>query len=317
LNILVTGADGFIGRALVARLASTEVLAGFNTNERQLVLLDQRSGESSPRPRIRTVTGNLTDAAALAEVFAAGIDCIFHLASVPGGASEANIELGLDVNLDGTVALLEAARKQGRKPRFIFASTIGVYGVPMPAVIDEDTLPEPSLSYGAQKWIGEILISDYSRRDWIDGRSLRLPGIVARPPAASGMMSAFLSDLIRKLSAGESFTCPVAASGKSWWMSRVQVVENLLHAAALSPELARSRGAWLLPVQHASISEVVDAIGRVRSKDVRGLVSYAPNAALQAQFANYPPLNCPKSVAAGFCHDGSLEQLVQRALAGP
>ena len=105
-------------------------------------------------------------------------------------------------------------------PRYVFASTIGVYGVPMPDVIDEDTIPVPSLSYGAHKLIGEILAADYSRRGHIDGVSLRLPGIVARPPQASGMLSAFLSDMLREVAAGNRFVCPVAKTGVSWWMSR-------------------------------------------------------------------------------------------------
>ena len=131
-----------------------------------------------------------------------------------------DFELGLRVNLEATIALLEALRNTASVPRYVFASTIGVYGVPMPDVIDEDTIPVPSLSYGAHKLIGEILAADYSRRGHIDGVSLRLPGIVARPPQASGMLSAFLSDMLREVAAGNRFVCPVAKTGVSWWMSR-------------------------------------------------------------------------------------------------
>ena len=158
---------------------------------------------------------------------------MFHLASVPGGAAESSFELGLRVNLEATVELLEALRNTTSVPRYVFASTIGVYGVPMPDVIGEDTIPAPSLSYGAHKLIGEILAADYSRRGHIDGVSLRLPGIVARPPQASGMLSAFLSDMLREVAAGHRFVCPVAKTGVSWWMSRSCVVDNLLHAAEL------------------------------------------------------------------------------------
>jgi naringenin degradation protein FdeJ len=196
----------------------------------------------------------------------------------------------------------------------VFASTIGVFGVPMPALVDESIVPEPTLSYGAQKLMGEILVKDYSRRGFIEGCALRLPGIVARPPEPSGLLSAFLSNLFRELAAGRTFTCPVGAEGRTWLMSRSCVVDNLLQGAALSPEQLHVQRVWLLPVLHASIGEIVDAVARVHGSYVLNNIRYEPNLALQAQFANFPPLSCPHSVAAGFKHDGSLEVLVQRAL---
>src|SRR5581483_2516713 len=155
---------------------------------------------------------------------------------------------------------------------------------------------------------------DYSRRGFIEGCALRLPGIVARPPEPSGLLSAFLSNLFRDLAAGRPFTCPVEADGKTWLMSRSCIVDNLLHAASLSVAQLVTQRVWLLPVLHASIAQVVGAIARVHGEHVLGLVRFEPNAALQAQFANFPPLSCPRSVAAGFKNDGSLETLVQRAL---
>jgi nucleoside-diphosphate-sugar epimerase len=142
---------------------------------------------------------------------------------------------------------------------------------------------------------------------------VRIPGIVARPPSV-GLLSLFLSDLIRELSAGRSFVCPVAPEGMSWFMSRPCIVDNLLHAASLPAAQVQRQRTWLLPVQHVSIANIVAAIARVHGQEVLGRVSYAPNAALQAQFANYPPLLCPKSEAAGFRHDGTIEKLITRAL---
>jgi nucleoside-diphosphate-sugar epimerase len=317
VNILITGADGFIGRALVARLLSSGVLPALGDAKRRVTLLDQRFGAPVLDARARVVAGDITDQAVLRDALVDGVDCVFHLASIPGGAAEANFELGLKVNLEATVSLLELLREQPQPARFVFASTIGVYGVPLPDRIDERTLPAPSMSYGVHKLIGELLVSDYSRRGFIDGRCLRLPGIVARPPQPSGMLSAFMSDLIRVLAAGRDFECPVAPEGKAWWMSRSCVVNNLLHAASLGAERVRDQRVWLLPVLHASSGEVVAAIARVRGEDVSRRVSYRPNAALQAQFANLPPLHCPTSVAEGFRNDGTLEALVQRALDGP
>jgi len=313
--ILITGADGFIGRALVQRLLGAASLAAGVSD--RLVLLDRSFASPPTDPRVRCVSGDLTEPEVLREAVGSGADLVFHLASIPGGAAEADFALGLNVNLVGTLSLLEQLRAQSRRATLVFASTIGVYGVPMPALIEESTVPAPSLSYGAEKLAAEILLSDYSRRGFVDGRSLRLPGIVARPPARSGLLSAFLSDLIRMLSAGGRFTCPVSADGKCWWMSRPCVIDNLLHAARLDVTAQAGRRVWLLPVLHASIGQIVEAIAAICGAEVLERVTYRPDAALQAQFASYPPLSCPASVGAGFRNDGSLDSLVRRALEGP
>jgi len=319
VKVLITGAGGFIGRALVAALLDAANSGAGAIRPSRLILLDERFGDVPTDSRVQPVNGSLTDPDIVARSLEGGVDLVFHLASVPGGAAEQNFELGLRVNLEGTLALLEALRLNcgAQRPRLVFASTIGVYGTPLPALIDERTEPAPTMSYGAQKLMGEILVRDYGRRGFIQGCSLRLPGIVARPPAASGMLSAFMSDIIRSLSAGQAFVCPVGAEGRAWWMSRICVVRNLIHAATLPSDVLRRQGTWLLPVLYASLGEVVSAIGRVIKRDVTGLVRYEPDAALQSQFASLPPLQCPASVAAGFASDGSLENLVQRALEGP
>jgi nucleoside-diphosphate-sugar epimerase len=276
--------------------------------------LGSATAASSTGSRIRWVEGDLTAEAALAEAVRGGVDFVFHLASVPGGAAEANYDLGRLANLDGTRMLLDAMRSLSKPPVFVFASTIGVFGVPMPEVIDEDTYPMPSLSYGAQKWIGEILVADYSRRGWIDGRSVRLPGIVARPPAPTGQLSAFLSNILRDLSAGREFVCPVAAEGKTWWMSVECCIDNLLHAARMSVDSSFARRVWMLPVLYASLGEIVAAIAQKHGPEVLKRVRYQPDAKLQAQFASYPPMRCPRSLAAGFKHDGTLPLMIERAL---
>jgi nucleoside-diphosphate-sugar epimerase len=312
MRVVVVGGEGFIGQALVARLRRGAGIGGAAAS--LITVLDQRIPSRAADPKLRYVEGDIGEPAVLARAIEGGVDCVFHLASIPGGASEQNFELGMRVNLHATLNLLEVLRHSGAKPKLVFASSIGIYGVPLPSLVDESTIPLPTLSYGTQKLIGEYLVADYGRRGFVDGRSVRIPGIVARPPAAKGLLSLFLSDLIRELSAGRSFICPVEPSGMSWFMSRPCIVDNLLHAAALTPAQVAQRRTWLLPVLHVSIGDVVAAIARIHGAQVLQQVSYAPNAALQAQFANYPPLHCPESETAGFRHDGSIENLVNRAL---
>jgi len=311
MRVVVVGGQGFIGQALVARLLGDASIDG--RRAALITVLDQQVAQRNPDARMRYVEGDISEPAAFERSIEGGVDCVFHLASVPGGAAERDFELGMKVNLYSTLGLLEVLRLAGGAPKLVFASSIGVYGVPMPDVIDEDTIPLPTLSYGAQKLIGEYLVSDYGRRGFVDGRSVRIPGIVARPPS-KGMLSLFLSDLIRELSAGRSFVCPVSPQGMSWFMSRPCIVDNLIHAAQLGAAQVATQRSWLLPVLHLSIEDVVEAIARQHGREVLMRVSYQPDRALQAQFASYPPLRCPASEAAGFRHDGSVDELVRRAL---
>lgn len=311
MNVLIIGGEGFIGQALIARLLKGGLVDGRAAT--RISVLDQRIAQRLDDARLHYIEGDIADRAVLTRAIEGGVDVVFHLASIPGGAAEQNFELGMRVNLHATLDLLEVLRLSSTQPKLVFASSIGIYGVPLPPVIDEDTIPLPTLSYGMQKLVGEYLVADYGRRGFVNGRSVRIPGIVARPPA-KGMLSLFLSDLIRELSAGRSFVCPVAPEGMSWWMSRPCIVDNLLHAVTLDDAQLALQRTWLIPVQHVSIGGVVEAIARVHGPEVLQRVSYQPNAQLQAQFANYPPLRCPKSEAVGFHHDGTVEKLIKRAL---
>jgi D-erythronate 2-dehydrogenase len=312
MNVLVTGAGGFIGAGLVARLLTNG--GPFTTALSRLVLLDQRVAEHAD-DRVRVVIGDCGDADVLFQALEVEPDVVFHLVSIPGGLAEQDFELGLKVNLDSSIRLLEALRRRDRRVRFVFASSVAVYGAPMPALIDEDTPAAPTMSYGAHKRIVELLVDDYSRRGYIDGCSLRLPGVVARPEQPSGLLSAFMSDAIRLLAAGRPYEFPVSATGTAWWMSRACAVDNLLHAAALAPEVLTTRRVWLLPVLRASMREIVDAIADVHGRNALANARFAPKAHIQAQFASCPLLRSTAAAAAGFEHDGALSDLVRRALA--
>jgi nucleoside-diphosphate-sugar epimerase len=314
MRVLVIGSEGFIGEALVARLVSQAARVGGSQRPvGQVTLLDRCINRAARPDHVRVLEGDICDRRTLENAVAGGADCVFHLASIPGGAAERDFELGLRVNLMATLELMEVLRRLGTCPKLVFASSIAVYGVPMPDIIDEDLAPAPSLSYGTQKLIGELLIDDYGRRGFVDGRAVRIPGIVARPPAP-GMLSIFLSDLIRELSAGRPVVCPVSPDAPSWWLSRPAVIDNLFHASNLGDDVVRTRRSFLLPAMRLTMAEVAAAIGTVTGRDTAQLIRYEPNATLQAQFANYPPMRVPKALAAGFRNDGTAEALVTRAL---
>ena len=312
MRALVTGANGFIGAALAERLLQPGVLPGIHLTE--LVLLDQSFKHPPTDARVRHHTGDIADPALLRQALEGGVQFVFHLASVPGGLAERDYALGQRVNLGATHELLWQLREQAQPAVVVFASSIAVYGHPMPAAMDESTAPNPQLSYGVHKLMGELMLRDFTRRGWIDGRSLRLPGVVARPREPSGLLSAYMSDIQHALAAGERFTCPVSAQAVSWWMSAACCVENLLHAATLPAERLAAHRTWVLPVLRASMAELVDALARRYGDDRRGLVSYQPNEGLEAAFGRYPPLATSDAEALGFRNDGSLDLLLQRTL---
>lgn len=315
MKVLITGGNGFVGRQLVRRLLdSAELLPGQGPVS-QLTVLDMSGAGLPADPRFQVVTGSIASPAIVAQALDNRPDVVFHLASIPGGAAERDYDLGLQVNLQATLTLLEQLRQQGHCPRVVFSSTIAVYGSPMPARVDDGSAMKPGLSYGAHKQIGEILLNDYSRRGWVDGRTIRLPGIVARPPAPSGLLSAFMSDVFWKLAAGEPFVCPVSAQAVAWWMSAPCCVDNLLHAARLPAEQVAARRDYTLPVLRLSMQELINGLITTFGEDRRSLVSYQPDEQLELAFGRYPPLDASAAEAIGFRHDGSIGRLIHQAMA--
>jgi nucleoside-diphosphate-sugar epimerase len=312
VNVLLTGADGYIGRALARRLCAVDA-ALQGRALRRLTLCDLRLDPAPEDGRVERLVGSIADPAVIEKaVGAAPPDIVFHLAAVPSGQSEADYELGLRVNLHAMVALLEALRRQGRAPTVVYTSSIAVFGAPLPPRIDDDTPLRPTLSYGAHKQMAEIFLADCTRRGFVEARPVRLPGIVARPPAPSGALSAFSSDLIRALMQGGPYTCPVSPQATLWLMSLERCVDNLLHAAQPGLRLPPGATAWTLPALRVRINEVVQALDRL-VPGAGGRIRYAPDAALEAQFGHLPPLATPAADAAGFRHDGDLHALLRRA----
>lgn len=319
VHILITGANGFVGQALVQRLLQDPM--ALPQPLQRLSLLDLSFAAAPRDPRVQQWPGSITDTALIERAFAQPVDAVIHLASVPGGAAERDTLLGRRVNLDATVGLLEAARLQadadaGAAPLFVFASTIAALGAPLPADGVDDTTPcVPKLSYGAHKLCGEILVADYTRRGWVDGRSVRLSGIVARPAGPSGLLSAFMSDIIRALAAGQSFDCPVSADSTAWLMSVPCIVDNLLHAATMDGARLGDGRVCTLPALRLSMAELAAAVGEAYGVDTAGLVRWQSNPALEANFGRYPPLRTPLAEQVGFRHDGDARTLALRALA--
>lgn len=311
MRVLVTGANGFIGRVLLRRLLWTGV-GGRPVDT--VIASDLKLDDLPDDARLQRVEGSIAEAGVLERALADPVDTVFHLASLPGGAAEKDPLLGRRVNLDATNTLVELLSRQEPAARLVFASTVAVYGDPLPAIVDERTPAQPVLSYGAHKLAAEILIADAARRGAVQACSIRLPGVVARPGDGAGLMSAFMSQLFWKLRDGDPIVLPVSASGTAWWISAAACVENLLHAATLDPALFGPRRVVQMPALHLELQAVVDALCRAFGESRRMLVRFEPQAIVQRLFATYPPLLTPRAEAIGFRHDCSADELVRRAL---
>lgn len=312
MRVLITGANGFVGRHLVLELLERGGIAGRSIAA--LLLLDAHLDGFTGDPRLRLHQGSITDAALLRRVLADGVDVVFHLVSVPGGAAEQDYDLGYQVNLMASLELLDQLRHQPRAPVLVYASSVAVYGAQLPARMDEDAATRPQLSYGAHKLMIETALCDLARRGEVDGRAVRLPGIVARPRQPNGLRSAFMSDLLHAYAAGEPYVCPVEPDATAWWMSARCCVVNLIRAAEIADLPADVERVWQLPVLHLSIAQVVDALANRFGEAGRAVLSFAPDAHLQALFGAMPALKNPRARAAGFVHDGSASALIRNAL---
>jgi D-erythronate 2-dehydrogenase len=315
MNVIITGAAGFVGRALTQRLQRSRSLNGRTID--QLILLDL-SFEHPAGEGIQQLSGDIGDTPWVRSVLEQSrVDILFHLASIPGGMAEQHYDMAKRVNLDATQTLLEIGQRQVARgeppPTFVFASSIAVFGQ-MDRSVHDDTRPQPLMTYGTQKLIGELWVNDFSRRGWVDGRSVRLPGVLARPPARTGQLSAFMSDIIRELAAARAFVCPTSSQATTWASSLPCVVDQLLHAATFDLSLSDGRRALTLPTQRFSMADLVQAISRVHGHAAEQLVRYVPDERIETLFGRFPELTTTLADQAGFCRDASLDEMVRRSM---
>lgn len=301
LRILVTGAGGFVGRALVRVLAA----------DHQVIATDQAGLDFDDLPGVTCLPGDLGDPAVIMAATAQPADVVIHLATVPGGAAEAQPALASHINITASMALIDAAAMHGNRPRIIYASSIAVFGNPLPGHVNDDTPISPVLRYGAHKAMMEEWIATLTRRGDISGLSLRLPGIIARPQGPSGMKSAFMSDLFHALKAGAPITLPVSPDATCWLLSRAVLVEQIRKAIALPGDAEDTR--LNLPALRVQMGGLVDEVAQQTGSDA-ALVTYAPDPGIEAAFGNQPPLATPRANALGLHHDGTLADLVRHAL---
>ena len=315
MEVLITGGAGFLGMKLARALLARNTLADAEGKQQpitRIVLLDRAAAQGLDDARISALEGDVADAAVMARALTPSIASVFHLAAVVSGEAEADFDLGMRVNLDATRILLEQARRNGNRPRVVFASSVAAFGGELPAQVLDSTAPTPQGSYGMQKVIGELLVSDYSRRRFIDGRSIRLPTITVRPGKANKAASSFASGIVREPLNGVEAICPVPPETKVWAMSPRSAIANLVQAHEISASDVGTGGAISLPGLATTAGEMVAALTRVAGDEVARRVRWEKDDAITRLVGSWPgSFLTPRADRLGFVRDASFDDVVR------
>ncbi|HTX28512.1 MAG TPA: D-erythronate dehydrogenase [Streptosporangiaceae bacterium] len=328
MNVVITGGAGFLGSRLARELLAAGSLDLADAGPRplsRLTLID-----SAPAPpdlagdaRVTMVRGDL---ASLCEPVAAGRDLlsgaavVFHLAAAVSGECEADFDLGLRANLRATESLLASCRALGTVPVVVFSSSVAVFGGsaehPLPAVIEDFTLPTPQTSYGTQKFMCEQLLADYTRKGFLDGRAMRLMTVCVRPGRPNAAASGFLSGIIREPLAGLRATCPVDPGTEVAIASPAKAVGALLCAAMSSGKAWGGRTAVNMPALTVSVADMVAALERTAGPEVTSLIDWIPDPVVARMFATWPArIRGERAARLGLTPDPDMDSVIRMHLA--
>jgi D-erythronate 2-dehydrogenase len=302
---LIIGAAGMIGRKLTERLLRD---GGWGE-----LMLHDVVPPSAPAGA-KAVTSDLSVPGEAEKLLASRPEVIFHLAAVVSGEAEADFEKGYRINLDGTRYLFEAIRKvgDGYRPRVVFTSSIAVFGAPFPDAIEDQFLNAPLTSYGTQKAIDELLLSDYSRRGFFDGIGIRLPTICVRPGKPNLAASGFFSGIIREPLAGQEARLPVAKTVRHWHASPRAAIGFLLHAATIDTAKLGTRRNLSMPGISVTVGEQIEALRKVAGENAVKRIREEPDPVIQKIVEGWPRnFDAKRALQLGFRADSSFEEIIR------
>ena len=314
MHILITGAAGMIGRKLTARLVKDGELGGRTIEKLTLTDIGVPPQPDGFAGAVQAFAADIGDPATAARAIANRPDVIFHLAAIVSGEAELDFEKGTRVNLDGSRALLDAIRQCGEayRPRFVFTSSIAVFGAPFPEAIPDDFHHTPLTSYGTQKAIVELLLADYTRRGFLDGIGIRLPTINVRPGKPNKAASGFFSSIIREPLAGEEAVLPVEDTVMHWHASPHSAVGFLLHAAGLPAERLGTRINLTMPGVACTVAEQIAALRRIAGDKVAGRIRRMPDPLVTRIVSGWPRRFDPRrALALGFVAESSFDDIIR------
>ncbi|KPJ15927.1 Uncharacterized protein RR48_09973 [Papilio machaon] len=308
MDIAVTGAAGYIGDLLADALLANDS----PIKVASLLLVDTIEPRMRSDPRVRTLALNLTAPGAADQIVTSDRQILFHLAAVVSGHAEADFDLGLAVNFDVTRALLEAARKRANKMRFVFVSTVGVFGGDLPPVVLDYTAVTPQTSYGVGKAMSELLVNEYARRGFVDGLAVRLPTVSVRGGTANRAVTSFASGIIREPIRGECAVCPVDEDQRLWLCSPKTVVKNILHAGTISSTQLDPWRVINLPGLTATVGEMMRALREVAGEEVASRVQFVKDEMIARMVASFPPeFDTTRANHLGFIADSNFAEVIR------
>jgi nucleoside-diphosphate-sugar epimerase len=314
MHVLITGAAGMIGRKLVERLSREGALNGRAIERMTLmdVVAPQAPANFAGKVELHTVD---LPAPGVAEKLIAGRpDVIFHLAAIVSGEAELDFDKGYRINLDGTRLLLEAIRQtgDGYHPKFVFASSIAVYGAPFPSSIPDDFHLTPLTSYGTQKAIGELLLADYNRRGFLDGVGIRLPTICVRPGKPNKAASGFFSGIIREPLAGQEAVLPVADTVRHTHATPRAAVGFFIHGAGLTREQLGPRINLAMPGVCCTVAEQIDALRRIAGEKVAARIRREPDPLIMRIVSGWSErIDAARARELGFRAENSFDEIIR------
>jgi len=315
MQVVITGGAGFLGQRLARKLLERGTIADASGSQQtieRIVLVDVAAARGFDDRRVESIAGDIADTATLARIVDRDIGSVFHLAAVVSGQAERDFDLGMRVNLDASRLLLEACRAAGTRPRVLFTSSVAVYGGDLPDVVTDTTALNPRSSYGAQKAIAELLLADYTRKGFVDGRVARLPTISVRPGRPNQAASSFASGIIREPLNGEATVCPVGAHLRIWLSSPRRAIDSLIALHDVGAEALGHNCNVNLPGLSVSVAEMVDALRAVAGNDAVARISWRRDETIERIVGSWPSAwDTRRAEALGLTADASFEAIVR------
>ncbi|MBN9308477.1 MAG: SDR family oxidoreductase [Devosia sp.] len=315
MHILIIGAAGMIGRKLTSALVAAGQVGGKPIEK--LTLADVIEPASVAfGGAVETLASDLSAPGAATRLVSGRPDLVFHLAAIVSGEAEADFDKGYRINLDGTRYLLEAIRQEGLKqpyvPRLVFTSSIAVFGAPFPDAIGDEFFNTPLTSYGTQKAICELLLSDYSRKGFVDGIGIRLPTIAIRPGKPNAAASGFFSNILREPLVGQEAILPVSRDVRHWFASPRAAIGFLIHAAELDTTRLGWRRNLSAPGLSATVGEEIEALRRVAGEKAVRLIREVPDQRIIGMVDGWPKnFAARRAESLGFKAEKNFDEIIR------
>lgn len=321
MHIVITGAAGLLGKKLVQALLAK----GFLTNQRgqlqaieRITAIDIATLEGIVDPRLRSISADISQTSELESPIDARTDSVFHLAAIVSAQAEQDFELGMRINIDAARRMMDRLRHLPQRVRLVTTSSVAVFGGSLPLKVEDSRVWMPQSSYGTQKAVNDLLLADYSRRGFIDGRSLRMPTIVVRPGKPNAAASSFASAIIREPLNGEAANCPVNPLTRLWLMSPARAVQALIHGHELDAKRLDQGRVINLCGLSVTVAEMLASLQRLCGDKTSSRVNFQPDRAIEDIVNSWPGnFHADYAHRLGFQANASFDEIINEYLAEP